>query len=886
MSRAVKRFTALLASVVLLIVLLAAALYGFAPAIAKLVIAAALEDAALPPLDFRVDEITPRSIQLSQIRDQSGNLKVRGLEARWTLRQLREGRFDSLTVEGLFLQGRVEDGSLSIDALDAWLASPDPNEEPVAIAVCDRLVVRDAKLELTTPAGPQQLIANADLVLEPTLSGAISGTWRASTRATAALEVEVDGSGTLRGDLTLDSDREPIAPWLPELVTGLPAHLAGSIRAEAALGAPLSLDTTRPPRIAQGSAQLDFDASELAWGGEPISRATLSAEATLEGDRIGFETKTLRLERESGEPWELSLATTGHFESEAAVIEHFAVTLPSAPLVGREGVIDATGSARSEPERIEADLVLDAALDANAESGATRLRGPIQAQWTPEMLSLALPDCLEVDLGAGPLAAGLIVDEAARICVRTRGDSRIRVPLSPATELRIEAELALSADTLSLRSAAQRNPLRVRARALDAQLDVRSAPDGAFGTLALLADPLDLPRSGLHVRRAELEGSWKLADTSFDGRFRAGRLLDRQRPTRFSPLRGHVDFDATPTRIRFDGQARDETGSLRARIQGSHGIETGVGSADVRFEPLRFGDGRPTLAAIERWLGRTVRIETGTAEVRANVGWNPQTWRTRAEFSLADADLSASGSTVQGVEGKLTLADLSPATTEEPQELRFRSAEAGMPIGTGRVVYSLEAGRVVQIHESELELAGGRLQVSGTLDLAGGPNQRLDFAMVGVELPRLLKLVPVEGLSASGNLSGEMQLTVVDGRPVLRGGVIRAIEGGRIQYRPGGKVPPPASADDPTAVVRQVMSDFYYESMNVSVAGWLDESAAMQVQIRGYNPSFQDGHPINLTLNLSTAFAEAVAALPQIRELFEQLAESGTSGSPSPKRRP
>jgi hypothetical protein len=182
---------------------------------------------------------------------------------------------------------------------------------------------------------------------------------------------------------------------------------------------------------------------------------------------------------------------------------------------------------------------------------------------------------------------------------------------------------------------------------------------------------------------------------------------------------------------------------------------------------------------------------------------------------------------------------------------------------------------VIRIERAVVDFAEGRLEVHGAIDLHGGPEQRLAFRLTDLQAPALLALAPVDGLEVSGNLSGELVLAVEDGRPVLRGGAIRATEGGQIRYRPPDAARGAAAAaalGEASGMLRDIFGDFRYHELDVSVAGWLDERADVQAKLRGYNPSFQGGRPVHLTLNLSTAFAEVIDAIPALDSYFATLA--------------
>ncbi len=546
---------------------------------------------------------------------------------------------------------------------------------------------------------------------------------------------------------------------------------------------------------------------------------------------------------------------------------------PGRLTLDAEGEGDLSSLRQGTP--VDLAFAVDAHVGEPSPIAGSRLQGPLRVRWEPEQLLLSLPECVRLTLPRGAGSATAALDAPAAICLRTEPNAPVRVALAEA--VRFDAPLAAGAPHLALRVGGPEGR-RYRLVAPRLQLVVRADDGAPHGTLQLDGDALELPDVGLALRGVQVEGSWStVQEATLDARFRVAELVDGA--SRFPVISGSGRFVASPRRIRFDADARDATGELRARIEGSHALATGGGQADLHFETLRFDPKRTALSSLARWWPQRLRVERGAIDVDARLRWGGPGFTAAADVSIADAAIAAPGLRIEGLEGELGLARLSPLTTRGVQELRFRGVEAGVRLGPGRLAYALEPDHVLRIEPSEAELAGGTLGVHGVLDLAGGPGQRLALRLSEVQLPALLAMAPVEGLQASGILSGEMQLAIEEGRPVLRGGVLRSTDGGRIQYRPDGSQPSDPAATDVAATVREILRDFRYELLDVTMEGWLDERAAVQAHLRGYNPTFQGGHPVHLTLNLSSEFGELVDAIPELRALLQRLAERESARS-------
>ena len=647
-------------------------------------------------------------------------------------------------------------------------------------------------------------------------------------------------------------------PWLASLAASGAASVSDPpLRRLAIEDGALSIDTPAGPVRAQIAADLAL-------------RPALSGDVALD--------------------WQLPDATTGSARAElddaGAIRAHAELALDRALVAQLDPALaerwpdrfaaslDATGVRSADA--IELAVAVDAQLAEGQASGRTRrANGPVRLRLQPDSLLVTVPPCLNVSLPAGPVFPGLALERAGVICVRTREAEPIRVSLDGTAPRLAGVRLIATSAQLAVHVSARNR--RVHGREVVLEIAGDDAAPGTRGTLRLTGDRFDLLDAGLTLRRPLVEGDWTLAeDLLLAGRFDVGRLVDAAPRARFPALLGSGKLALDARDVRFDGRARDETGALAARIRGSHALVSGTGQAQLRFDRLAFGPRGSAMGVLERWLGPRMRIEDGALGLDARLRWGGAAgFVTAADLTADGAALRASRNRIDGIGGTVAFAEVFPPTTRGIQELRFRSADVGIPFGAGHVRYAIERGHVIRIAGAETEFAGGRLDVRGAIDLDGGPNQRLELELFDLEAPALLALAPVDGLEVSGTLDGELVLTVEDGRPVLRGGTVRAREGGHIRYRPSGDGATPATAapNDVGAVLREVLRDFRYELLTVTATGWLDERAEVQCKLRGYNPSFQNGREVDLTVNLSSAFAEVIQAIPALQTFFAKLAD-------------
>ena len=890
-----------------LLLLIALGLWWSAPVLAQWAIEAVARRAGLDALAFRVEEVGWNHLALGGLslaaEDASTpSLEAERLELRWGADLPRSRRVHALVLKRLTLRGRADADGWSFGPLDAWLRAGDGagTAPPLGIA---RLVAADTRLEIATPRGDLVGGIDLDLALDSSLQGELHARLSGPQAATdaggetdgdlaASIALSLDERGELATEMRGSVPGELLAAALGQSADVWPERLRARLAGSAELGHPLALSGERAAPLAEtlrgaaGRGRLELEADQFGAAGEQIERARVGGAWSLGDGGFGFRSHRLEIARSGRPVAEGHIAVSVRPGSEGAWrLED--VDFALEPWATPHGLVALAASGSADASAADASLTLDAALEltpARAEGRAPvakplRLAGPLALRWSPESTRVEFPDCLELSLPSGARLFGTQLQRDASLCLVTQPGEP--VSLRPGEPAQLEAHIEARAQQVALAIGRSADPLRLSGRRPVLQLRARGEPGQPLVALGLRAERMDFPDAQLSLRGVDLDGEWDLArEFSLDGNFAIDALVDVSAEGRFPPVAGRGRFEADARSVRIArARASELGGALRARGSARHTFASGAGRAEVDLEPLRFGPAAGT-AVLERWLGSAVRVESGEVGGSARFHWDAAGLGAALDLGLLDLALSLSELSVRGLTGRLVLAEVTPVRTDGLQTLRFSGLDAGFPWGGGELHYALEPHPQLRVEAAHVELAGGRLEVRGALDLAGGDAQRLEVRLVDVGVTRLLELVPVEGLAASGRLSGVMELAVEDGRPVLRGGRIRANEGGWIRYRPEETAG--ALADSGPIPIGEIMRDFHYEKLGLSLEGWLDREVGALVELHGSNPAFQDGHPVHLTLNIRSAFGELFRALPTLQALLDGLT-AGRETRPPPR---
>ncbi|RIL04463.1 MAG: hypothetical protein DCC71_13975 [Proteobacteria bacterium] len=263
---------------------------------------------------------------------------------------------------------------------------------------------------------------------------------------------------------------------------------------------------------------------------------------------------------------------------------------------------------------------------------------------------------------------------------------------------------------------------------------------------------------------------------------------------------------------------------------------------------------------------------TGRIDVRGALAQADGARSFQATAALRDVAVALGALRVAGIHGTVALAG-PPLHTPPAQLLSFARVDAGVALTNGLVSFALRRDGTLAIERISLAFAGGELYAENVrIDPS---QQRLPVTLraKALDLAVLLGQVSLPGLRGSGRLDGELPVVRDGDQLVVTGGILRNADAGTIQYEPSDSVRSLAEsrpADLGLAV--EAFEDFHYEVLEARVDGDLAGEMVIGLRVRGVNPDFQDGRPVDLNLNLEAHVADLVRAgassyrVPQVIE--------------------
>lgn len=136
------------------------------------------------------------------------------------------------------------------------------------------------------------------------------------------------------------------------------------------------------------------------------------------------------------------------------------------------------------------------------------------------------------------------------------------------------------------------------------------------------------------------------------------------------------------------------------------------------------------------------------------------------------------------------------------------------------------------------------------------------IAVSALELDKILSLYPQEGLYGSGVLGGALpvkldgdQLRIIAGQLVSQG------DGGVIRYEATPEITLMAQQNPGIQLALNALTDFRFDLLDLSIDYAPDGEAVMKARLKGRNPDWQEGRPVDLNLNIEENLLDLLRTL-------------------------
>lgn len=382
---------------------------------------------------------------------------------------------------------------------------------------------------------------------------------------------------------------------------------------------------------------------------------------------------------------------------------------------------------------------------------------------------------------------------------------------------------------------------------------LRWSPDAMTVAAEVQAPRLNAPASALRaeqvVLRLKQEGSERRADATI------ARLINTAKPAPVVPLAVAMQaVQAGDGPWNIGGTAKGANGLLIVTLDGTYDQTAGTGRLEAVAKPIRLVEDGPGLAAVSPLAATFLEKASGILSGKATLTVTPKGLATAGQAVMKGLAGAAGPVAVAGVSGTIALSSLSPPVVPDGQKLSIGLLDVGIPLTDGTLLFGYGRDGRLDVDRAEWRWAGGTLHADPFELAPDKPKGTVTLHADGIDASKLLELIAVDGLEASGKLAGTLPVVFGGDTVTLNGGVLESSGPGTLRYDPAQ---PPSGLKgeegSPTAMLMGALTDFRYDTLRITIDGQAGGELSAGFSLRGANPSFYDGYPVALNLKLSGA---------------------------------
>jgi hypothetical protein len=373
--------------------------------------------------------------------------------------------------------------------------------------------------------------------------------------------------------------------------------------------------------------------------------------------------------------------------------------------------------------------------------------------------------------------------------------------------------------------------------------------EGHHGTIKLTGITLAFP--SLDAAAQGLQADVSFAPETSTADLRIASIAASGTPPPIVPLSLAGAAEMVGGRLSFTGTIADKAKRINLSITAEHALGAGTGAATLKMAPLVFTRGGLQPRDIAPAAGAEIEEVTGRAAIGGTVGWSNGKLSSKLKLLLEDLSFRSPQLDVLGLNSVVEIDSLAPFTTRPAQQLSAGLVDVGLPLTDLLAAFRIDPGLQLAIESARLSLAGGAVTLPPVaLDLAQ-PRADLTLAVDHVDVARLLELAQIEGLSATGTLDGRIPIRIETDGLVIRDAMLSANGPGTLRYAPATTPAALLGGGESVGLALQALSNFQYSDLALTVSRESGGDTVALMQVKGRNPDFYGGHPVEFNLNVS-----------------------------------
>ncbi len=634
-------------------------------------------------------------------------------------------------------------------------------------------------------------------------------------------------------------------------------------------------------RISDVALYGSLDDSGLSFGSldpllAPSGDADASNSGVLPAASVDIDDVQLKLATPTG-PLEASLSAHSH-ELEDGRLEAEAELRVTHPMATWVAQLNATGTLRSLAGNLKLEASAREGSIASVSASGVSMAAEAKFQLDAAGIVLRLKDCATLGVDRLSIEGLVALSEPLELCVRAGPEPSLGISSQGDVSAQIEiAEAHFAGDLYATGGA-----LRVSGQLPAILLGVAPADGGLEITVATEGGHLELSDPAIRASGIFLDARLDPGADAPRGQLRIDALADAGYLGEAPELSLVASFGPETDRLHFEAELSDAARNLVLTADGAHDLSSGAGRADVALQRVRFCPGQLQPGDLFGLTRDWVTGVSGSVEATGAVQWDADGFAPELEVGILDVRATSELAVVEHLNAAI---ELDSSGSSPHQLLSIGRIDFGMELTDGLINYQVQPEGIISIESATWGFAGGVLATAGEIDPLA-TEQELSFQVRDVDLTQLFQLVNLEGLSGSGTLEGRLPIFRDADAIEIRGGKLRSgPEGGVVRYHPDAGTANLGVADPNVATTLSVLENFHFELLEIGLDGDPSGEVVVSVRLKGANPDYRDGYPVDFNLSLEARLPELLRMegfVYQIPDAIEARLRKFSGSGPSP----
>lgn len=207
--------------------------------------------------------------------------------------------------------------------------------------------------------------------------------------------------------------------------------------------------------------------------------------------------------------------------------------------------------------------------------------------------------------------------------------------------------------------------------------------------------------------------------------------------------------------------------------------------------------------------------------------------------------------------------------------VKLQRAKTGVDITEIESAYVFrQSGKWQRLDLKQLtaKLLQGNIAVEAVDFNPAKPEFKTNVNVDRIDLGEVLSLEQQEGLSGEGKLSGTFPVAYQNGELTIEdGGLFSLDPGGKILFAPNPAVMAYAATNVGLKMALEALENFHFEMLDITLNYSNDGTANLNTRLKGNNPDWNNGHPVDFTINIEENIPKLLQALQFTEKLTKTI---------------